>query len=563
MKKFLMIPVILLLAVSLVLGSCGEPTPEEPTTPTTPQPTTPEPTTPGPTTPEPTTPGPTTPEPTTPEPTTPEPTGPYGTVRVAIPSFGEETFDPNNNIATWSQMHYDYIMDWTADGSLVGEAAESWTISEDGKTWTFKVREGTKFHNGDPVTSTDFLYSVNRFMAPDSTNPWAPRVASNFESNSTPDERTYVHTTMTPELTLVASWAALPILPSKYIGEVGWEEFEKNPIGSGAWKIGKLIPETSIEFEANTDYWDGAPYFEKCIIYQVPEEATRVAMLKRDEVDLISATMDRTVELRDEGYRLQEIGLPTIGIYAFQGTWMTDGPTRSQRVRQAMSYAINRQEVCDTYLHGLGKNSGCGWFMTDVTFGWDPAWSEPDPYDPEKARTLLTVAGYPDAFADPTIHVYTPAQWSEEMLICQGYWEAVGLDVEIQIVEMGKFYDLMFARADSPDDECVGQVWPWISPTVFQNVYHSSNMYTSLGVHTTANDPEMDALYDAVLAETNLERQEQLWTEFIEKGREMWIVTGLWEQPSYFVVSEHLGEFTKRAHLGIYYCIYGIKHAEQ
>jgi peptide/nickel transport system substrate-binding protein len=556
MKKLVLIPIILILVSALVLGSCGEP--EEPA-PTTTAPATTAPATTAPATTAPATTAPATTAPAT----EPEPSGPYGTIRVAVESFGEETFDPNNNIATWSQMHYDYIMDWTADGGLVGEAAESWTISEDGTEWTFKVRKGTKFHNGDPVTAADFAYSVERFMDPESTNPWAPRVRENFRSIYIPDEYTYIHRTKTPELTLVASFCALPILPSKYIEEVGWDAFTENPIGSGPWKVGKLIPETSIEFEANLDYWDGAPYFEKCICYQVPEEATAVAMLKRDEVDIIYVSMDRTVELRDEGYRLQEIGLPTIGIYAFQGTWMTDGPTGDIRVRQAMSYAINRQEVCDTFLHGLGKNSGCGWFMSNVTWGWDPAWSEPDPYDPNLAMQLLEDAGYPDAFATPTIHVYTPAQWSDEMLICQGYWEAIGLDVEIQIVEMGKFYDLMFARADSPDDECVGQVWPWISPTVFQNVYHSSNMFTSLGVHTTANDPEMDALYNAVLAETDLKKQERLWTEFIQRGKDMWIVTGMWEQPSYFVVSKHLGEFTKRAHLGIYYCIYGIKHAEQ
>jgi peptide/nickel transport system substrate-binding protein len=430
-------------------------------------------------------------------------------------------------------------------------------------TWTFNVRKGMTFHNGDPVTSADFAYSIERFMDPTSTNPWAPRVMNNFDSMSTPDEYTYVHKTKTPELTLVASWAALPILPSKYIEEVGWEGFTEHPIGSGPWKYVKLIPETSMKFEANTDYWDGSPYFETLLWVQVPEEATRVAMMKRGEVDIIGVTMDRTVEMRDQGYRLQELGLPTITIYAFQGTWMTDGPTRDIRVRQAMSYAINRQEVCDTYFHGLGVNSGCGWFMTEHTWGWDPSWSEPDPYDTDLAKQLLDEAGYPDAFATPTIYVYTTEPWSEEMLICQGYWEAVGLDVEVQIVETGKFYDLMFSRADSPDDECVGKIWPWINPTVTQNVYHSSNMYTSLGVHTTANDPEMDALYDAVLAETDLDKQEQLWTEFIERGNEMWIVTGLWQVPSLFVVSDQLGEFTKKTHLFWPSSLYAVKHAGQ
>jgi peptide/nickel transport system substrate-binding protein len=554
MKKLFLIPLIVVLAVSLVLGSCGEPEvpapAPEPAAAPAPAPS-----------PEPAPAPAPEPEPAPPE---PAPTGPYGTLRVAMDDFGEETFDPNNNIATWGYLFYDSVINWGPDGDLVGEAAESWEISEDGRTWTFHVRKGMTFHNGDPVTSADFLYSINRFMDPDSTNPWAPRLTENFESNSTPDEYTYVHTTKTPELTLVATWAApLAILPSKYIEEVGFDYFLEHPIGSGPWSFVEYTPETSVTFAANENYWDGAPYFETLEIYQVPEEATQVAMLKRDEIDLTSDTlsMDRTVELRDEGYRLQEIGLPTISIYAHQGTWMTDGPTKDIRIRQAMSYAINRQEVIDTYFHGLGY-PGCFWFMTEQTWGYDPA-LDADPYDPELAAQLIAESGYPDAFATPTIHVYSPAQWVEEMLICQGYWEEIGLDVEVRTVEMGKFYDLMFSRADSPDAECVGQIWPWINPSVNQNVYHSSNMFTSLGVHTTCNDPEMDELYNAVLAETDIERQEQLWSEFMVRGHDMWIVTGLWQVPGYQVTSEHLGEFTKKTHLMWQEPLAGIKHAEQ
>jgi len=536
MKKFLLIITSIVIVFGILLSGCGES--EETTTPAA-----------------------TTPSDTTPAETTEETPAPYGTLRVAMPDFAEETFDPNNNSATWGYLFYDSVINWGPDGDLVGEAAESWDISEDGRTWTFHIRPGMTFHNGDPVTSADFLYSINHFMDPDSTNPWAPRLTSNFESNSAPDEYTYVHTTLTPELTLAATWAApLPILPSKYIEENGFDYFLDHPIGSGPWSFVELIPETSVTFEAFDDYWDGAPYFENLVLYQVPEEATRVAMIKRDEVDLIQVTMDRTVELRDEGYRLQEIGLPTISIYAFQGTWWTDGPTGDIKIRQAMSYAIDRQEVIDTYFHGLGY-PGCFWFMTELTWGYDPALAA-DPYDPVLARQLIEEAGYPDAFATPTIHLYTPEQWSEEMLICQGYWQEIGLDVEVQIVEMGKFYDLMFSRADSPDAECVGQIWSWINPAVNQNVYHSSNMFTSLGVHTTCNDPEMDVLYAAVLAETDLEMQEQLWSEFMVRGHDMWIVTGLWQVPGYWVTSAHLGEFTKRTHLFYQQCLHGIDHAE-
>src|SRR3990172_1815274 len=94
----------------------------------------------------------------------PATSGPTGTMRVTNTDFGVESFDPNNTVATWGGAMYDPLINWTENGNIVGAAAESWTISEDGRTWTFKVRKGAKFHNGDPLTSADFAFSVNRFM---------------------------------------------------------------------------------------------------------------------------------------------------------------------------------------------------------------------------------------------------------------------------------------------------------------------------------------------------------------------------------------------------------------
>jgi len=489
--------------------------------------------------------------------TTPEPTGPTGTIRVANANFGIESFDPNNTAATWGGAMYDTIMSWDPQGNNIGEAAESWTVSPDGKTWTFKVRQGVKFHNGDPVTSADFAWSVDRFIEETSTNPWAPRVMNNFASSSTPDEYTYVHTTNTPELTLVASFAALPILPKNYIETNGMDYFNDNPVGSGPWEVVEFTPETTIKFAANEDYWAGAPAFANVLETQAPEEATRVGMLKRDEVDLVFVSTDRVVELRDAGYKLQEIGLPTVGNINFSGSYLTDGPIKDIKVRQAMSYAINRQELSDTFYQGLAK-PGSRWFMSDVTWGWDPDW-KPDPYDPDLATKLLDEAGYPDAFDTGTIKLFTQATQADLMLILQGYWAELGIDVEIEIVEAAKFFDLMFVRATEKDDEIVGQIWPWVSANTFQNVYHSSNMFTSLGVHSTASDPAMDTLFDEVLTETDPDTQKRLWTEFTQKGYDLWVSVGLMELPSYWVVSDNLGEFAERSHLNVFRSYYGIQ----
>src|SRR5260221_122301 len=98
-------------------------------------------------------------------------------------------------------------------------------------------------------------------------------------------------------------------------------------------------------------------------------------------------SFDRLTELKGKGYRLQEVGLPTLANISFPGTFMTKGPTSDIRVRQAMSYAINRQEICDTFYKGLAKPGGF-WFFSTQTWGFHPATFKSDPFDPAKAKQL-------------------------------------------------------------------------------------------------------------------------------------------------------------------------------
>src|SRR5262249_41860488 len=155
----------------------------------------------------------------------------------------------------------------------------------------------------------------------------------------------------------------------------------------------------------------------------IPEESTRVAQLERGDVDIIgNLSFDRLVELKGKGFRLQEVGLPTAANISFPGTFMTSGPTSDIRVRQAMSYAINRQEISDTYYKGLAKPGGW-WFFSDQTWGFDSSF-KPDPFDTSKAKQLLQEAGYPAKFNPQKITLYTTQVAADLMQILQGYWQA-------------------------------------------------------------------------------------------------------------------------------------------
>jgi peptide/nickel transport system substrate-binding protein len=253
-----------------------------------------------------------------------------------------------------------------------------------------------------------------------------------------------------------------------------------------------------MEFDANTDYWGPAkPQWAKITETLVPEEATRVAQLERGDVDLIgNLSFDRLTELKGKGFRLQEVGLPTLANISFPGTFMTSGPTSDIRVRQAMSYAINRQEISDTFYKGLAKPGGF-WFFSEQTWGFDSTNFKPDPYDPAKAKQLLQEAGYPGKFNPQSSTLYTTAVAADLMQILQGYWQAVGISTDIQVVDTPVYNGLVFVRAKEQTDKQVGAIWPWVNTGFFNNVYHSANMFTSKGVHTTSNDTKADDMYQA------------------------------------------------------------------
>jgi peptide/nickel transport system substrate-binding protein len=490
---------------------------------------------------------------------------PTGTLRCAVADFSYESMDPIQFGTFWGWAMYDPLIIFDPKGNIIGAVAENYKLSPDGKTWTFKIRKGMKFHNGDPVTSADVAFSVAHFSAKESTNPWSPYLRNNFESMETPDANTFIYRSAKPEPNLVVPFSSTRILPKNYIEKNGIDYFRKNPVGSGPWKFSKFVSKTSMEMVANTSHWRQVPAFEKYIEYMVPEESTRVAMLKRGDVDMIgpapngvSLSFDRIVELKKEGFRLQEIGFPSLINFNFSGTWLTQGPTSDKRIRQAMSYSINRQELGDTFYKGFGKPGG-RWFMDEITWGWDPKW-KPDPYDINKAKALLKEAGYPGKFKDPVINIFCQAPHADLVQALAGYWEAVGIQTKININDPSAQAGLIFVRQKDANSPVIGGIWPWVGVAWFNNVYHSANMFKSTGVHTTSNDPKADELYDKAVVELDTKKAKKMWTEFMNYGYDMWINVGLVRVPQYAILGPKVGQFSSMAHVSIWDAVAGIQH---
>jgi peptide/nickel transport system substrate-binding protein len=486
-----------------------------------------------------------------------------GTLRVASADFGQESMDPINIATTFGWAMYDTLVTYDAQGNVVGNVAEKYDLSADGLTWTFNIRKGIKFHNGDPLTAADVVFSLQRFGSKDSTNPWSPYILKNNESITAPDDFRVVYKAQKPEWPLKIPFGQTHILPKNYFDKVGQDGFRAAPVGSGAFKFSKWVAKTSMEYDVNTEYWGQTkPQWSHIIETLVPEEATRVAQLERGDVDMIgNLSFDRLTELKGKGFRLQEVGLPTLANISFPGTFMTSGPTSDVRVRQAMSYAINRQEICDTFYKGLAKPGGF-WFFSEQTWAFDPNGFKADAFDVNKAKQLLQDAGYPGKFNPQTITLYTTAVAADLMQVLQGYWQAVGVNVDVQVVDTPVYNKLVFVRATNPTDQQVGAIWPWVNVGFFNNVYHSANMFTSTGVHTTSNDTKADGMYQAAIQELDDSKAKKLWQDLMHYGyNQMWINVELVEVPTYWVVGPTVGKFSGRTYINVWDTYAGIQRA--
>jgi|GEM_PF-1130344 len=571
MKKLYFIPLVIIVIVGMILGSCAKPAATTTVPPTTSKP----PTTAPPTTSKP----PTTAPPTTSVPPTTAKPAPYGTVTVADIGWpSNESLDPCNVESTWGWEFYDALLRWDASGVLIPGVADSWTFDSTTNTYTFKIHQGIKFWNGDPLTAADVKFSMDRFSdLAQSTNPWSYFVSKVYNQKETKvvDDYTFQFVQDHPEPSQLIIMAWLRILPKKYFESVGLDAFRSNPIGSGPWIFKELVSKTSITFAANTNYWrpDEIPVFQTYKELYVPEVATAIAMLKAGEVDILAfPPRDKINELVKAGFTAFKIGTPGTCSLVLQGSWFPaaqSGPISDNRVREALSYAINRQELCDTLYSGYAVPGGM-FYEYPAAYGWTDALNA-DPYDPAKAKELLKEANYPAAFANPVINCYTDATngglfgGPDLFLLLQSYWQAVGIQVKVNIVDSGVASGYIFNGFTrfKGTEQNIGWIGCWNYDAFFNPTYQHANMYCSWGVHNAGNDPVADAMYKKATTDTNPVTAEQEYKDFQVYAKSMYVNIGIAQTDSYVVWNPlTIGGWTGRIWVSFWDSTYGIQHAK-
>ena len=313
--------------------------------------------------------------------------------------------------------------------------AESWSASPDGLVYEFVLRKGVKFHNGDPVTAEDVKFSFERYRgaayrplkesvaAVEIPDPGRVRIRL---KRPWPDFMTYY---------LSATGAAW-IVPKKYVEKVGDEGFKKAPVGAGPYRFVSFTPGVELVLEAFDQYWRKAPSVKRLVLKAIPDEATRLAALKRGEVDVAYAIRGALAEELRRTPRLTlkpNVGQATFWVY-FADQWDPKSPWHDRRVRLAASLALDRTAINQAETLGFSKIT---WSIVPSSFEfyWQPPGS---PYDPARARQLLAEAGYPNGLDAGDYSCDAAISNIGEAVV--NYLNAVGIRVKLRPVERAAFF---------------------------------------------------------------------------------------------------------------------------
>ncbi len=366
----------------------------------------------------------------------PEPTGTAaqtgepslgGSVTVAIAQDLDDTLDPHLAVSAGTEEVlfnlFEGLVKPDPEGELIPAVASDFDISEDGTTYTFTVREGIAFHNGDLVTVEDVVYSLNRIAGTESGTPLVSAF-SLVKSIEAPDDQTVVITLSEGNIEFL-SYLTEAVIPADYDNQGA------SPVGTGPFKFVSRTPQEGMVMERFDGYW-GTPAYLDQVEYKVITNADTLMMsLKSGAVDLCAHLTATQVRELGNSFKIESDTMKLV-----QALYLNNAvePFDDVKVRQALCYAVDIQEILELTADGEGVPVGSSmypafqkYFMSEL--------AEAYPKDVEKATTLLAEAGYPDGF-DMTITVpsnYTPHVNVAQVLEQQ--FKAIGVNATIELVE--------------------------------------------------------------------------------------------------------------------------------
>jgi peptide/nickel transport system substrate-binding protein len=345
---------------------------------------------------------------------------------------------------------YNGLVRYDKDLKLEGVLAESWGISDDNLTITFHLRKGVTWHDGAPFTSADVLFTYRMYINPDVPTSYAEDFRQVAKAEA-PDDYTFQVTYDKPYAPALESWAT-SIHPKHLLEDedITKSPLSRAPIGTGPYRFVQWDAGEKLVLEANDNYFEGRPFINRVVYRIIPDPSTQFLELQSGGLDYMGLTpiqyktQTETPAFKRNFNKYRYLSFS----YTYLGYNLQKPIFQNQRVRQAISYAIDKQEIIDGVLLGLGQIA-TGPYKPDL-WVYDPHVKR-YPHDPEKARGLLREAGWIDSDGDgildregqPFSFTIVTNQGNDlrakSAEIIQRRLQEVGIDVKIRIVEWATF----------------------------------------------------------------------------------------------------------------------------
>lgn len=449
---------------------------------------------------------------------------PEGDLIIAYTSLGNDGIYPkSSNVNAGGKdvqtALYDVIIGSDGHGVFSKDTglATDWSMTPDALHHTINLRKGVKFHNGEEVTAEDVLFSMREIGEEDTQASFIRELTPLLDNYEAPSPTSVQINCAKP--CLYAPWIFSGVrgtdgmvVPKARYELVTEAQFAKSPVGSGPYRFVSQVLGASIKVEAidGPHFRGGIPKYKSINFLGIPEETTRIAMLKSGDADIIDISRERVESLTKAGFNVfYKERADLMGAYFFQ-QWEEDSPFKDKRVREAINLAINRDDI----LKFIFKGPGAMTFYPMGSYGI-PSGVDPNivryPYDPERAKALLKEAGYDNNNPLKVKFAIYPfggiAEFPRMIEAIAADFESVGVRVAMQPTEYGTLRDMRKAH------ELGGWIGPWATtnraaPAEILSITRA--LYYSKAPLTTYANPEFDVIMDkafSALDEANVKGQ--------------------------------------------------------
>ena len=420
---------------------------------------------------------------------------------------------------------FNSLLKYDKNLELTGELAQSWDVSSDQKTITFHLKPNLKWADGQPLTSEDVLFTWKTVTDDKTRSPYGAdyKLVKRAEA---PDSNTFKVTYAQPYAPALDSWSGLHILPKHLLKDqdINNTPFSRNPVGSHYYQLDQWKKGESLSLKRNPNATQGQAKIDHLVSRIIPDRAAQFLELMADNIDSMSLNSIQYArifpsrpDLTAKIAQYKELG----NSYTYLGFNLKRKPFDDLRVRQAINYAIDKQEIIDGVLLGLGL---------PVASPYKPGtrWSNPKlqpyPYDPHKAIALLKEAGFEDHDHDGILdrdgqplsfEILTNQNKEREMsaVLVQRRLKEIGIDVKIRVVEWATFISRFIKTGDF---NVVLLGWGLgLEPDQF-NIWHSSQQAPGQFNFIGYNNPKVDKLLEAGRLELNPDKRMKIYHDFSE-----------------------------------------------